>query len=315
MTADTAIVRDGLAADVDFGARRGAGCRRAVVLGGGGLVAVAWQVAYLEALLRREIDLADADLIVGTSAGSVVGTLLAARRLATGTRELGWLAKLPGVAGAMASSTGLHPSQQRGLSLFRDSTSGDRDTVRTIGFAALAARTPPTGHLSRTFFAMTRARRWPHPGLRIVTADAYTGERLVLHGGVARVAVSTAAAASASVPGLFAPQPINDRRCIDGGTTGSATHCDVVAGATRVIALPLADSVPAPGMYCQRPESFSSELDRLREAGSVVEVRTPELESLAPESLMDPARIPGAIAAGQRQADRDAPALGAFWRA
>ena len=49
-----------------------------------------------------------------------------------------------------------------------------------------------------------------------------------------------AAAASSSVPGIFSPQPILDRRCMDGGVSGSGINSDVVAGAERVVILALA---------------------------------------------------------------------------
>src|SRR5689334_16577719 len=45
---------------------------RALVLGGGGVTGVAWELGVVSALLDAGIDLADADLIVGTSAGSAV---------------------------------------------------------------------------------------------------------------------------------------------------------------------------------------------------------------------------------------------------
>ena len=53
--------------------------RRAVVLGGGGITGIAWEWGILAGLLKSGIDLRDADLVVGTSAGSVVGAQLAAR--------------------------------------------------------------------------------------------------------------------------------------------------------------------------------------------------------------------------------------------
>ncbi len=51
---------------------------RALVLGGGGVVGVAWETAVVRGLLEQGVDLRQADLIVGTSAGSLVGTRLAA---------------------------------------------------------------------------------------------------------------------------------------------------------------------------------------------------------------------------------------------
>ena len=42
--------------------------------------------------------------------------------------------------------------------------------------------------------------------------------------------LSRAVAASSAVPGIFAPQAIGDRRCMDGGVSGPGTHLDLLAG-------------------------------------------------------------------------------------
>src|SRR4051812_17349184 len=60
-------------------ARAGSGGRWGLVLGGGGVLGAAWLVGALEALERaRGIDARQAEMILGTSAGSVIGALLAA---------------------------------------------------------------------------------------------------------------------------------------------------------------------------------------------------------------------------------------------
>ncbi|WP_286343389.1 patatin-like phospholipase family protein [Frondihabitans sucicola] len=50
--------------------------RRALVLGGGGVAGIAWHLGMLAELLERGVDVDAADLVVGTSAGSVAGTIL-----------------------------------------------------------------------------------------------------------------------------------------------------------------------------------------------------------------------------------------------
>src|SRR3954447_8099157 len=45
----------------------------ALVLGGGGVTGIAWELGILKGLADAGVDLTDADLVVGTSAGSVVG--------------------------------------------------------------------------------------------------------------------------------------------------------------------------------------------------------------------------------------------------
>ncbi len=46
---------------------------RALVLGGGGVAGVAWELGILAGLHDTGVDVQDADVIIGTSAGSVVG--------------------------------------------------------------------------------------------------------------------------------------------------------------------------------------------------------------------------------------------------
>ena len=54
--------------------------RRALVLGGGGVTGIAWEIGVIAGLADRGIDLAAADVIIGTSAGSVVGLISPAGR-------------------------------------------------------------------------------------------------------------------------------------------------------------------------------------------------------------------------------------------
>src|SRR4051794_34362424 len=53
---------------------------RALVLSGGGSLGIAWQSGLTLGLAEQGVDLGDADLIVGTSAGSVVGAQIALGR-------------------------------------------------------------------------------------------------------------------------------------------------------------------------------------------------------------------------------------------
>jgi NTE family protein len=46
---------------------------KALVLGGGGISGIAWEIGMLVGLAERGIDLTDAGTVIGTSAGSVVG--------------------------------------------------------------------------------------------------------------------------------------------------------------------------------------------------------------------------------------------------
>src|SRR3954454_10246965 len=48
----------------------------ALVLGGGGVAGIAWELGLLTGWAAEGLDVAGADLVVGTSAGSIVGTML-----------------------------------------------------------------------------------------------------------------------------------------------------------------------------------------------------------------------------------------------
>src|SRR5690349_17460366 len=71
---------------------------RAVVLGGGGIAGVAWEAGIVIGLRRAGVDLSSADVIIGTSAGSIVGS-----HVAFGTDLLALTAMTTAPAGAEAA--------------------------------------------------------------------------------------------------------------------------------------------------------------------------------------------------------------------
>ena len=294
-----------------FEARYGAGLSHGLCLGGGGLFFVAWQTAYLHTLAEGGLNLDAADRVVGTSAGSVVAAALLGGRLNLVHRELAILGKAPKVVSALAPSSDLRPSQQRALDLFWQAQDSEPATIRAIGHAALASAGPAARTMRRNVALIIGAKRWPSPTLHISCVDAYTGERCFVTRD-AGVAVTTAAAASSAVPGLFPPQLIADRRCMDGGVSGSGTHLDVLAGAQRVLVLALSDgSELTEGMMTSQPSGGRREIEDLMATGTKVELRTPE--AVDPLELMSPASVPKALAMGARQASADLADLTSFW--
>jgi NTE family protein len=192
---ESAPAADGLARPIDFDARYGAGANRGLVLGGGGIFFIAWQVAYLRELEARGLDLSEADIVVGTSAGSVVAGLLTGRRLRWFSTQLELLSKAPGLMSALAPASDLNPSQQRALNLFSGATDNRPETIHAIGYAALAADAAPAAKMRRSVAAALALRGWPSQALHISTVDTYTGERLILTS-AAGVPATHAAAAS-----------------------------------------------------------------------------------------------------------------------
>ena len=126
-----------------------------------------------------------------------------------------------------------------------------------------------------------------------------------------RIGIARAVAASSAVPSLFAPQQIGDRRCMDGGVSGSGTHLDLLAGSHRVMALALSDGQGVvQGSMTIAAGSNEKEITALRSTGSEVFRRVPEV--IDPETLMDPAAVPDALEMGRRQAIADADELRRF---
>ena len=303
---------DDLARPRDFGAGYGEGVHVGLSLGGGGLFFVAWQVAYLHELAERGLDVAGAQRVVGTSAGSVVASVLEAGHLRRLHREVSIAAKLPRLLGALAPSSGVKPSQRRALDSFVEAEDAEPDTIRAIGHAALAADATSAGRMARSVGVILLSRQWPSAALQITCVDAFTGERCVVTR-TAEVPVARAVAASSAVPGLFSPQPILGRRCMDGGVSGTGTHLDLLGGARRALVLCLTDGGGAEtGAMTVGPTSLADEVAALEGTGTRVFHRIPETMDLL--TLMDPAAVPDALVMGRRQAAADTDELRTFLR-
>lgn len=301
-----------LAWRMGFEERYGDGLGRTLVLGGGGIFFVAWQVAYLQALHERGLDLGKAERVVGTSAGSLVATIVTAGHLRRTAGTFDLLAKVPGIVAHLAGGDGaLLPSQQRALDLFATAPDAELARVREIGHAALAAHAPPAEKIRRSLGIVLGVRRWPSAALHITSVDTYTAERLVITE-ESGIPVARAAAASSAVPGVFTPQSLHDRRAMDGGVSGSGIHADLVAGAERALVLSLATNVDMPvGAMTSAPDSQSNELAALAATGTTTLVKGPR--EVDDQALMDPKAVAGAIEMAQQQAADDADEVLALW--
>ncbi len=297
-----------------FAARYGQGLRRAVSLGGGGTYFVAWQVGYLKTLLDHGVDIDRANRVVGTSAGSIVAATLTHHHLDRLYGETALMSRMPGVMDKLFPSEVDKPSQQRALDLYLNATDSTPDTVRAIGRAALAADTPSPDTMPRSLF-MVLGDEWKYPALVMTCVDTLTGDRCVLSRS-SQLSVNHGAAASSAVPGIFAPQVVAGRKCMDGGVGGTAVHLDLLAGAERALVLSLyRDADLTHGLLTLAPGDLDHEIAELKATGTEVYFRAPESHPLDIHGLMDPAAAPGAMAMGVRQASADLEAgeLAAFW--
>jgi NTE family protein len=271
---------------------------RILVLGGGGVTGIAWHLGLLCGLQRAGAPLGDADTIIGTSAGSVVGTLLAAGA----DVEDAVARQREAPAEPARTGPGRGGEWLTAMAVLLDPSVPAREARARVGAMALAAGLDETAYLNR-MAGLLPVTEWPARDLRIVVVDAADGRDVVLDSG-AGVPLLQAVAASCAVPGLMPPVTIGDRRYIDGGVRMGA-GADLAAGAERLVVI-------APLAMMGR--------DRIVEeiastgAGKTLLVE-PDQESLTAfgPNFMDASRRPASVLAGLRQGEALAEAVRAVW--
>lgn len=208
--------------------------RSALVLGGGGITGIAWEIGMLAGLADAGVDLTDADLIVGTSAGSVVGAQIACGG------ELGMLFERQLEPPTEERAARLRRSMlaQWAWALLR-SRRDDQAFRRRIGALALAAEhagaTPTEEERLRIIGSRLVGSSWPDRQLVVTAVDAHTGEFRTF-GRDSGVPLLQAVAASCAVPGVYPPVSIDGARYVDGGMR-SAANADLAEGYDRVVVL------------------------------------------------------------------------------
>ncbi|MEP6658434.1 MAG: patatin-like phospholipase family protein [Acidimicrobiales bacterium] len=215
-----------------------AGTRIGLVLGAGGSVGCAYHAGVLYSLLHHTgWDARDAESIVGTSAGSLVGALLRSgvdpeelAILINGGRSIDVAERLRALHHASEQKIPM-PSALDLLRAFRPPTpQGLLGSVRyrSVRPALLSMMRSPRIDLRSLVEELDHLSPdgWPERDLRICTVEMASGRRRVLTGD-AGASLSTAVAASCAVPGLFAPQKVGRHRLMDGGVH-SVTNIDVL---------------------------------------------------------------------------------------
>ncbi|MEU9237400.1 patatin-like phospholipase family protein [Streptomyces subrutilus] len=281
------------------------GGERALVLGGGGLTGVGWESGMLYGLARAGVDLTTADLVVGTSAGSVVGAQLSSGLLTP--REL-YERQLGDATGEIAAKLGTGVLARYALAMARSRTDATAYR-RRVGAMALAADTGPEAERRKVLAARLVSHEWPERRLVVTAVDALSGE-LEAFDRESGGALVDAVAASCAVPGVWPPVTVGGRRFIDGGIR-SATNADLAAGYARVVILaPISlgsGLVPSP----------AAQAAKLRAAGAEVLLITPSAAARKAfgRNVLDPARRDPAARAGLAQAAEHAAEADAVWAA
>jgi NTE family protein len=276
----------------------------ALVLGGGGVTGIAWEIGLLEGLRDNGVDLTTADTVVGTSAGSVVGAQITSE---IGLDELYAEQTRPAdaeIGAAFGGATMLHLVT---LMLLPGSPLEKR---RRIGRAARKAHPGPSTERLRVISHRLRTPQgdqisWPDRDLRITAVDADSGELRVFDrdSGVDLVHAVTA---SCAVPLVWPAVEIEGRHYVDGGAR-SGTNADLAKGHDTVLVLaPIARSA-------SRHTSVRSQLGRTGARHTAVISPDPASVAAIGKNVLDPAMRVGAARAGREQGARMAAEVARGW--
>jgi len=291
---------------------------RALVLGGGGPVGIAWESGLVAGLAEHGVLVGEADLIVGTSAGSVVGAELALGRapaeLVASQRGRSDSGVRP-ASGTQPAPPDLTPLME----LMQRAWSGDADPEalrREIGAFALRAQTASEDQFIAGFGHLKDVGpgQWPERRFVCTAVDTATGEFMTWDRD-AGVALGRAVASSCSVPGIFPPITINGRRYMDGGMR-SATNADLAKGYERVVLVAVTAGEGDDPRAQMARRRLEGEITALTSSGSRVELITPDegARRAFGLNLMDGTRRGPAADEGVRQGREEAARLKAFWQ-
>ncbi len=282
--------------------------RRALVLGGGGLLGIAWETGLLGGLAKTGIDPAEAELIVGTSAGAVVGAQLASGSAIDEMVADQFKPRDFGVATSMEFDLANVMSLFQKWAAYHEITQADRVE---IGAMALASKTASEERWVASFEPLV-PEEWPAGPLLLTAVEAKTGQFQVWNR-ESGVPLLRAVASSCAVPGLFPPVTINGRPYIDGGVR-SGTNADLAGGYRNVLIIaPI--GARAEGIDPLLGRQARAEAEALRAGGSAVELAFPDAEGLEAIGInrMDPTRRATVTEAGVLQGKALAARLREVW--
>ena len=261
---------------------------RALVLGGGGVTGIAWELGILKGLADAGVDLTTADLVVGTSAGSVVGAQITTGRtiddlyktqLEPADKEIG--AKLSRLTMLRMLPALLLPG------------SGNTKRAR-IGAMSMKAHAPGGEKRVEVIRSRIGVEQWGDRDLKVTAVEAETG-KFVVFDKDSGVDIVHAVAASCAVPLVWPAVTIDGKHYIDGGMRSTA-NVDLAKGADAVVVI-----APLPQAF-SKATSIRAQLERT--GATRTAVVTPDEQALVDigKNVLDPAKRADAARAGLRQA-------------
>lgn len=293
------------------------GLDRTMVLGGGGEYYIAWYCGFFHSLIEAGLNMARLpEMVVGTSAGSYMGSSLLSGEFTRLRTEFDFFGKFPEIFAKIAPLTKPNISQIRADQINMSANDGSIETRRVIGHAALAANNKlNSNHIERVAALLTgdSKKDWPTSRMYTTGIDCYTGERLVVSQVVARknnIALAHGAAASSSLPGVAGPTLLGQRYVMDGGICSNPAHVDLVAGSKRALIITLTDGVTG-AVLTNIPHPIAQNIEDIKATGT--KVRWIVAGTPVGVDLLDPKQIAGALRTGYDRAKMEAPEIKEFW--
>ncbi|AFM18822.1 putative esterase of the alpha-beta hydrolase superfamily [Mycolicibacterium chubuense NBB4] len=283
------------------------GDQRALVLAGGGLAGIAWETGVLLGVCDEEPEagraLLEADVLLGTSAGSAV-----AAQLGSGVSlEDLFDRQLSSRYGSYEIHPGVSVDAITELFLSAMLTPGatKEQKLQKIGAVATSTDTVPESVRREVIEHRLPSHQWPQRSLRITAIDTATGE-LVVFDNASGVGLVDAVAASCAVPGVWPPVTIGARRFMDGGV-GSTVNMSAVHDCGAAVAfVPSASDSPSPWST-----PAAAEIDAFPGATLAVFADPESIAAFGPNPL-DPACREPSARAGRAQGRREARRVAEF---
>ncbi len=217
----------------------------ALVLAGGGIAGIAWEVGMLFGIEEREPQaasrlLAPDSIFIGTSAGSVVASQIAG---GVPLRVL-FEQQLEQHSAEVGAKFDVQEFQET-LARLLDGVTSAEEGRRRVGRFAMEATTVASDSRRAIISARLTVQAWPDLRLLITAVNAETGELRVFDRD-SGVGLIDAVSASCAVPGIWPTVEIDGHFYTDGGVRTIA-NSDLAAGSDPVLVLaPLAEAnVPA----------------------------------------------------------------------
>jgi NTE family protein len=287
--------------------------RTAVLLAAGAERVIAWETGVLAGLLDGGVDVRQASVIGGTSAGSLV-----AARLALGVDPRAEADRLAAhAAGPTAPVGGGAERVAEALRLWH-ATEGHLRRERRRRIAELANRVPTAAEDDYVagIAGQLPTGAWP-ASLRLAAADARTGERVVLNA-AAGVDVARGVAAARALPGLRPAVTVGQRRLID-AALGTATNADLLAhDVEAAVIVTTATEQPEPGtLDAELAAGLAAERTKLDQLGVRLTVvhATDEERAAMGDDMFSGARAAQSVGPGREHGRRVAATAGAIAQA